>query len=39
MGEDELVSRVFMVRDMRGSAQEEVPEDALLAYLKEKIDG
>ena len=31
--------RVWAVRDMRGSAQEEVPEGRVLGYLEEKANG
>jgi histidyl-tRNA synthetase len=38
-GEDEAKKGVWAVRDMHGSAQEEVPEGRLLDHLKEKTNG
>ncbi|HEY6548779.1 MAG TPA: His/Gly/Thr/Pro-type tRNA ligase C-terminal domain-containing protein, partial [Vicinamibacteria bacterium] len=38
-GEDEAKKGVWAVRDMRGSAQEEVPEGRILEYLEEKANG
>jgi histidyl-tRNA synthetase len=39
LGEGEIAKGVWTVRDMAGSAQEEVPESGLLDYLREKLDG
>jgi histidyl-tRNA synthetase len=39
LGEDELRRGVWAMRDMAGSAQEEVREDELAGRLKETIDG
>jgi histidyl-tRNA synthetase len=39
LGQDELAKGVWAVRDMAGSAQEEVPLTRLLDYCREKIDG
>jgi histidyl-tRNA synthetase len=38
-GDDEAKKAVWAVRDMRGSAQEEVPEGRVLEHLKEKLNG
>jgi histidyl-tRNA synthetase len=38
-GDDEAKKGVWAVRDMRGSAQEEVPEGRVLEYLEEKANG
>jgi histidyl-tRNA synthetase len=39
LGEDELRRGAWSVRDMTRSAQEEVPEDRVLEYLKERTNG
>ncbi len=39
LGEAELARGVWAVRDMAGSAQEEVPDSRLPEYLREKLDG
>jgi histidyl-tRNA synthetase len=39
LGEDEMARGVWTVRDMARSAQEDVPEDAVLDHLKEKANG
>ncbi len=39
LGQDELAKGVWAVRDMAGSAQEEIPLTGLLDYCREKIDG
>jgi histidyl-tRNA synthetase len=39
LGEDELRKGVWTVRDMAGSAQEDVPEARVLDHLKEKMHG
>jgi histidyl-tRNA synthetase len=39
LGEAELAKGVWAVRDMGGSAQEEVPESRLSDYLRERLDG
>jgi histidyl-tRNA synthetase len=38
-GEDEIQKGVWALRDMRGSAQEDVPEARVLDHLKEKLNG
>ena len=38
-GDDEIQKGVWAVRDMRGSAQQEVPESRVLEHLKEKANG
>ena len=38
-GEDEIKKGVWTVRDMAGSAQEDVAESRVLDHLKEKIHG
>jgi len=38
-GEDEAKRGVWAVRDMRGSAQEDVPEASVLEHLQEKLHG
>jgi histidyl-tRNA synthetase len=39
LGEDEMARRVWTVRDMARSEQEDVPEGQILDHLKEKSDG
>jgi histidyl-tRNA synthetase len=39
LGEAELEKGVWVVRDMAGSTQEEIPESRLLEHLGEKLDG
>ncbi len=39
LGEDEIQKGAWTVRDMAGSAQEDVPEARVLDHLKEKIHG
>jgi histidyl-tRNA synthetase len=39
LGEDEIKKGVWTVRDMAGSAQEDVAESRVLDHLKEKIHG
>jgi len=39
LGEDEIKKGAWTVRDMEGSAQEDVPEARVLDHLKEKIHG
>jgi histidyl-tRNA synthetase len=39
LGDGELAKGVWAVRDMAGSAQEEVPDSRLLDYLRERLDG
>ena len=39
LGEDEIKKGAWTVRDMAGSAQEDVPEARVLDHLKEKIHG
>jgi histidyl-tRNA synthetase len=39
LGEDELKKGVWTVRDMAGSAQQEVPEAQILEHLREKTGG
>jgi histidyl-tRNA synthetase len=39
LGEDELARGAWSVRDMARSAQEDVPHDRVLEYLKEKTNG
>jgi histidyl-tRNA synthetase len=39
LGESELAKGVWAVRDMSGSSQEEVPEESLVDYLGERLDG
>jgi histidyl-tRNA synthetase len=39
LGKDELARRVWTVRDMARSEQEDVPEGQVLAHLKEKTNG
>ena len=36
LGEDEMARGVWAVRDMTGSAQEDVPEERVLGHLKDK---
>src|SRR4029453_6557237 len=38
-GEEEMKKGVWTVRDMAGSAQEDVPEGRVLAHLEEKLRG
>jgi histidyl-tRNA synthetase len=39
LGEDEMARGVWTLRDMSRSAQEDVPVDAILDHLKEKLNG
>jgi histidyl-tRNA synthetase len=39
LGEDEMARGVWTVRDMSRSAQEDVPADAVLDHVKEKLNG
>jgi len=39
LGEEELGRNVWTVRDMEGSAQEQVEDSRVVAYLKEKLNG
>jgi len=39
LGDDEMARGVWTVRDMAGSAQEDVPEAEILEHLKEKANG
>ena len=39
LGEDELAAGAWTVRDMGGSSQEAVPDDAPGGHFKEKLDG
>ena len=39
LGDDELAKGAWTVRDMAGSAQEEVEDARIAAYLKEKVNG
>jgi histidyl-tRNA synthetase len=39
LGEDEMARGVWTVRDMAGSAQEDVPEAGIFDHLKEKANG
>jgi histidyl-tRNA synthetase len=39
LGEDEMARRVWTVRDMKQSEQEDVPEERILEHLKEKTNG
>jgi histidyl-tRNA synthetase len=38
-GDDEIQKGVWALRDMRGSAQQDVPEERILEHLKEKLHG
>jgi histidyl-tRNA synthetase len=39
LGDTELAKGIWAVRDMAGSAQEEIPEGRLMEYLGERLDG
>ena len=39
LGDDEIKKGIWTVRDMAGSAQEDVAEGRVLDHLKEKIHG
>ena len=39
LGEDEMARGVWTLRDMRGSSQEQVRDEALAAHLRERLNG
>ena len=39
IGDDEVAKGVATVRDMTGSAQEQIEAAKVVAYIREKIDG